>query len=208
MAVPLQDACKVGAQTLSAGIAADKEPAMNSRPAVQASRHIAAVAFGITLAFALASPAAAAPLRIPFAGVFYPCGGTSGEEFSAGNVFHFRSAENYNLWATGNPLLDGPEVNTVNGDINLQTGRGVAHPRTTVFPVAVDGTWDIQITVTVGVEGLTAHGVGHGTGDLHGMTIFFSNPGAIEIDPEDNPCSDLPFAVLIEGEILAPRGTP
>jgi hypothetical protein len=176
--------------------------------AIQPARPIVAVALGITLVLALTSPVTAAPERIPFAGVFYPCGGTSGEEFAGGNVLHFRNAENYNLWFTGNPLLDGPEVNVVSGDINVRFGRGVAHPRTTVYPVAVDGTWQIQITVTVRDDGLTAHGVGHGTGDLHGLTIFFSNPGAVEIDPEDNPCSDLPFAVLIEGEILAPRGTP
>jgi hypothetical protein len=165
-------------------------------------------AVATALALALVSPVAAAPERLPFAGVFYPCGGTNGEEFIGGNVLHFRDAENHNLWSTGNPLLDGPEVNFVNGDINLKTGGGVAHPRTTVYPVAVDGTWEIQITVTVGADGLTAHGMGHGTGELQGMTIFFSNPGAIDIDPADNPCSDLPFAVLIEGEILAPRGTP
>lgn len=179
-----------------------------NRIALHNPRRIAALALGITLALPLASPVVAAPERIPFSGVFYPCGGTNGEEFVSGNVLHFRDAENHNLWATGNPLLDGPEVNVVNGDINLKTGTGVAHPRTTVYPVAVDGTWQIQITVTVGETGLTAHGVGQGTGELRGMTIFFSNPGDIAIDPDDNPCSDLPFAVLIEGEILAPRGTP
>lgn len=178
------------------------------RITAQPARAIAAVALGITLVLTLTSPVAAAPERIPFAGVFYPCGGTNGDEFVSGSVLHFRNAENYNLWATGNPLLDGPEVNVVNGDINLKTGTGVAHPRTTVYPVAVDGTWEIRITVTVAETGLTAHGVGHGTGALAGMTIFFSNPGDIAINPEDNPCSDLPFAVLIEGEILAPRGTP
>lgn len=170
-------------------------------------RLLVSTAVASAFALALVSPVAAAPERIPFAGVFYPCGGTNGAEFVSGNVLHFRTAENNNLWATGNPLLDGPEVNVVNGNINLKTGTGVAHPRTTVYPVAVDGTWEIQITVTVGTDGLTAHGVGHGTGDLAGMTIFFSNPGDIAIDPADNPCSDLPFAVLIEGEILAPRGT-
>jgi hypothetical protein len=173
-----------------------------------AARRAAAVALGVSLATVLAPIAAGAPERIAFSGVFYPCGGTNGEEFVTGNVLHFRDAENSNLWSTGNPLLDGPEVNVVNGDINLMTGTGVAHPRTTVHPVAVDGTWEIQITVTVGPTGLTGHGVGHGTGDLAGMTIFFSNPGDVAIDPSDNPCSDLPFAVLIEGEILAPRGTP
>lgn len=172
------------------------------------TRRLVGAGLGVALAAALASPVVATPERIPFSGVFYPCGGTSGEEFLTGNVLHFRDAENANLWVTGNPLLDGPEVNVVNGDINLRTGTGVAHPRTTVHPVAVDGTWQIQITVVIGASGLTAHGVGHGTGDLAGMTIFFSNPGDVGIDPADNPCSDLPFAVLIEGEILAPRGTP
>ena len=50
----------------------------------QRARRAAAVALGISLATALASPVAAAPQRIPFAGVFYPCGGTSGEEFVGG----------------------------------------------------------------------------------------------------------------------------
>lgn len=182
---------------------------MNHMPTgIHRPRRLLPGALASILAVALVSPVVASSERIPFSGVFYPCGGTNGEEFVTGNVLHFRDASNSNLWVTGNPLLDGPEVNVVNGDINLKTGTGVAHPRTTVHPVAVDGTWQIQITVVVGATGLTAHGVGHGTGDLAGMTIFFSNPGDVGIDPADNPCSDLPFAVLIEGEILAPRGTP
>lgn len=176
--------------------------------AQRCGRLLLSTAVATVLAIALVSQVAAAPERIPFAGVFCPCGGTNGEEFISGNVLHFRDAESYNLWSTGNPLLDGPEVNVVSGDINLLTGRGVAHPRTTVYPVAVDGSWEIQITVTVATDGLTAHGVGHGSGDLQGMTILFRNPGAIDVDPSDNPCSDLPFAALIEGEILAPRGAP
>jgi len=180
----------------------------SARPTLQAARRFGSAALGIALSLALVSPAAAAPQRIPFTGVFYPCSGTAGDESFGGNVYHFRNAANHNLWATGNPLLDGPELNVVNGDINVRVERGVAHARTTVYPVAVDGTWENRITVTVAADGLTAHGVGHGTGDLQGMTIFFSNPGDMAIDPEDNPCSDLPFAVLIEGEILAPLGTP
>ena len=117
------------------------------RIAFHNARRVAAVALGMSLVAALASPVAAAPQRIPFSGVFYPCGGTAGEEFVGGNVLHFRNAENHNLWSTANPLVDGPEVNVVNGDINLKTGTGVAHPRTTVYPVAVDGTWEIPVKI-------------------------------------------------------------
>lgn len=175
---------------------------------IHPARGLASAALASLLALSVASPAAAAPTRIPFAGVFYPCGGTNGEEWVGGNVYHFRDSENDNLWVTGNPLIDGPEVNFVNGDINLTTGTGRAHPRSTIYPVAVDGTWQLEITVFVGESGLTGRGVGHGTGELAGMTISFTNPGDVAIDPSENPCSGVPAAVLIEGEILAPIGTP
>jgi hypothetical protein len=162
----------------------------------------------LALTLVLAAPALGAPVRIHFEGVFYGCDGEDPEEWLSGNVLHFRNAVNENLWVTGNPLLDGTEINVVDGNINLKNFGGVAHPRSTLTPDAVDGTWKMEIKVTVGEDELTARGVGRGTGDLRGMTLFFRSPAALEIDPSDNPCSDLPFAAVVEGEILAPHGTP
>ena len=105
------------------------------RPGVNRMRRVAGAGLGIMLAVALVSPVAAAPERVPFSGVFYPCGGTNGEEFVTGNVLHFRDASNSNLWVTGNPLVDGVETNVARININLKTGRGVANIRSTIMTV-------------------------------------------------------------------------
>jgi hypothetical protein len=170
------------------------------------SRWIARGAVALTLM--VGSPlamSAASPTVTPFEGVFYPCSETAPtREWVSGNVLHFRNAQNHNLWATGEPLLDGFADNVVDADINLKTGTGVAHPRESLQPDAVDGTWEITVTVDVDPTGLTARGVGRGTGELRGMTLEFTNPGIVELAPGANPCSDIPVAVLIEGEIRAP----
>jgi len=161
--------------------------------------------FGAGIQTLLASSSASAFTRIAFEGVFYPCSETAPtKEWVSGNVLHLRNATNHNLWVTGNPLLDGFADNVVDADINLKTGAGVAHPRETLQPEALDGTWEITVTVFVDSTGLTARGTGYGTGDLRGMTIRFSNPGIEEIPPATNPCSDIPVAVVVEGQILSP----
>lgn len=162
-------------------------------------------ALSLSLALASAGPAAAQPTRISFEGRMYLCSFTDGHEWFAGNVYHFRGATNHNRWVTGHPLLDGFADNVVNGDINVKQGLVIAHPRETVKPDAFDGTWEIQVTVRIGPDGQSASGVGRGTGELRGMTIFFRALGGVELSPGENPCSDIPFAGLIEGEILVPR---
>jgi len=168
-----------------------------------------AIPIGLVLGLivALVSPteAVAAAPTIPFQGVFYPCSfGNPTEEWSSGNVLHFRGATNHNLWVTGEPLLDGFADNVVDADINLKTGTGVARPRETLSPAAVEGTWEITVMVSVDPTGLTARGDGYGTGELQGMTIEFENPGIVGVPPGTNPCSDVPEAVLISGEIRTP----
>lgn len=170
------------------------------------SRRVAlGVGLGLILATSFPSSAVASAERVEFAGVFYPCSGTSPtKEWVSGNVLHLRGITNHNQWVTGNPLVDGFTDNVVDADINLQTGTGVARPKETLSPDAFDGTWEIQVTVLIGPDGPAAHGVGRGTGDLHGMTIEYRGGEEVFVGPDGNPCSDIPFAVQVAGSILIP----
>jgi hypothetical protein len=122
-------------------------------------------------------------------------------KITPGGTLHFLGA-NENRWVTGNPLIDGVEQNTVLANINLKQGTGNVHLDLSLKPDAVDGTWEIRQTVNIR-DGAPAgsSGVGHGTGDLQGMTIkFTTEPGVAG----DNICNaDMPVAPL-QGEILSP----
>lgn len=169
------------------------------------SRRVAlGVGLGLMLATSFPSGAVASAERVEFEGLFYTCStGGPTEEWVSGDVLHLRGLTNHNLWVTGNPLIDGFADNVVDADINLKTGTGVAHPRETLNPDAVDGTWEIQTTVLINPDGLASHGVGRGTGDLHGMSIEVRGE-LVFVGPDGNPCSDIPFAVQLAGSILVP----
>jgi hypothetical protein len=175
---------------------------------VRSTTRVARLGVALGIAFAMVAPVAAragASEIIEFDGRFYPCHSGPDEKFwIGGNALHFRGATNHNLWVTGTPLLDGFADNVVNGDINLKTGSGVAHARETLRPEAIDGTWEIQVTVTVAPDGLTAHGSGRGTGDLEGMTMDFRHVGDVALALGENPCSDVPFAAHLLGSIRIP----
>lgn len=148
--------------------------------------------------------AAVAASRTELTGLLHPCGGPPGEERTTrGGTLHIRDAGNRNQWVTGHPLVDGFEVNVTDLHINLKTGDGIAHANSTLTPAAVNGTWEIRYHVEV--EDFfpgNAHGVGHGTGDLHGMTLKFSAPppavGANVCNPE------IPIVVPIRLVIISP----
>lgn len=146
------------------------------------------------------TPAAA---RTGFEGFIHPCGGALTEEtVTPGNVLH-QVATNRNEWVTGNPLVDGVETNVVRININLKTGKGVANVRSTITPKGVDGTWELRYQVKV-VDGgpATARGVGHGTGDLRGMTLKFT---AEPPQPGQNSCNPaIPFVVEVRGVVHSP----
>lgn len=173
----------------------------------QGTSHLLAFGLGLLIlgTFLLPSTASAQATRMEFEGAFYPCSETPPTEvWISGNVLHFRGATNHNQWVTGNPLVDGFADNVFDGNINLKTGTGVAHPKNSLKPDAFDGTWEMVTTVEFDPSGLTAFGVGRGTGELHGMTIKVTFLGPSPIDPADNPCSDTPSATLLKGEIIAP----
>jgi hypothetical protein len=90
--------------------------------------------------------------------------------FTPGETLHFR-VSNRNQWVTGNPLIDGIETNTGAANINLNNGEAVVRLNLSLKPDAVNGTWEIEQQVRP-PTGST--GVGHGTGDLQGMTIKFT----------------------------------
>jgi hypothetical protein len=122
-------------------------------------------------------------------------------KITPGGTLHFLGA-NENRWVTGNPLIDGVEQNTVLANINLKQGTGDVHLDLSLKPDAVEGTWEIRQTVNIR-DGAPAgsSGVGHGTGDLQGLTIkFTTEPGVAG----DNICNaDMPVAP-VHGEILSP----
>src|SRR4051812_29703364 len=97
-------------------------------------------------------------------------------KITPGETLHF-TASNENRWVTGNPLIDGVEHNTVAANINLKNGVGVVHLDVSLKPDAVNGTW--QIKQQLSLPERVSSGVGHGTGELQGMTIkFTTEPGS------------------------------
>lgn len=118
-----------------------------------------------------------------------------------GAIFHLVTT-NQNRWVTGNPLIDGVEHNAVLANINLKNGNGAAHLDVSLQPDAVNGTWEIRQTLTFR-DGfpIGSSGVGHGTGDLQGMTIKFTTAPAVPVDNVCNP--DLPGGP-VTGVILSP----
>ena len=154
----------------------------------------------------LAPLSATAATTVPFTARMYLCSfEPSTDRMSGGGILHFRGAVNHNLWVATTPLVTGWEDNVVNGNINLADSSGVAQPHSVMRPFAYNGTWDVIVHVTVSPTGLDAHGEGHGTGALHGRSIRFHQTGAIDLQPGENPCSDLfLFASTLAGEVLIP----
>jgi hypothetical protein len=118
------------------------------------------------------SEAAAAASSTEFDGFDNNCLSSDLTKFNAtpGGTLHFR-ASNENRWVTGNPLIDGVERNTVAANFN-NTGQGVVHLDSSLKPDAVNGNWEIQTHLSL--PDFVGSGVGHGTGDLQGMTIKFT----------------------------------
>lgn len=149
------------------------------------------------------SAAVTPAMRSEFAGFVHFCEGTPPEAFKVtrGGTLHLR-AGNRNQWVGGNALVDGFEENAALVNVDLKNGTGAAHLDVTLRPEAVDGTWEIRQTVIIRGGGLAgSHGVGHGTGELHGMTIKFTTEPRAEVE---NPCNpDLPSARL-HGVVISP----
>jgi hypothetical protein len=119
-----------------------------------------------------------------------------------GATLHFKGDGNQTRWVTGNPLIDGFEQNAPHANINLKNGSGVVHLDVSLKPDAVNGTWEIRQQVKIS-EGAPAGstGVGHGTGDLQGMTIKFTTEppsGAVSVCNPEMP------AAAVNGVILSP----
>lgn len=155
---------------------------------------------------ALQSVDAAAATVVPFSARMYLCNfEPETDRLSGDKMLHFYNAVNHNLWVATTPLVTGWEDNVVDGNINLANSTGVAQPHSVMRPFAYDGTWDVIVHVTVTPTGLDAHGEGHGTGALQGGSIRFRSTGAIDLQPGENPCSDVfLFAGTIAGEVLIP----
>lgn len=125
------------------------------------------------------------------------------EWISHGGVYHFRNGENVNRWVTGNPLIDGVENNVADMNLNLKNGTGTIHLDLSVRPDAVNGTWEIRQTVQFrDFEPVGTSGVGHGTGELQGLTLKFTAEGAAPIPEACGPEGG--FGPAIQGVILGP----
>jgi hypothetical protein len=128
---------------------------------------------------------------------FCQAGDPTGFRVTPGGTIHF-GVSNENRWVTGNPLIDGVEHNTGNAKITRQ-GQVIVNLDNSLKPDAVNGTWEIvqQFRVPDGVS----TGVGHGTGELQGMTIKFTT------DPTFVPtsvCNPDNSKVAVHGVILSP----
>ena len=110
---------------------------------------------------------------------------------------HF-GVSNENRWVTGNPLIDGRELNTGSAIVNPH-GQLVVNLDNQLKPDAVNGTWEIKQHLRVG-DGVST-GVGHGTGDLQGMTIKFTTDPAFVPGSVCNPDN---FKAGVHGVILSP----
>ena len=166
-------------------------------------KKLIAVAFAVVFVLVTAAPAAVTPAsHTEFEGFIHFCGGSPPDtviETPGGKTLHIRGGSNFNEWVTGNPLIDGPETNSPN--VNFNPTSGAVHLDATIYPDAAVGTWEIAQTLNFRGDGsFSSHGVGHGTGELHGMTIKFTTGDPVVTD---NPCSDLPSAPL-SGVIVSP----
>ena len=145
-------------------------------------------------------PPVSAAARTEFEGFIHPCGGALTEErVTPGGVVH-QLATNRNEWVTGVPLLDGVETNVVRIIVNSKTGRGIANVTSTITPEGVEGAWKLKYQVKV-IDGgpATARGVGHGTGELRGMTLKFTADLA---EPGQNSCNaEIPVVIPVHGII-------
>jgi hypothetical protein len=112
-----------------------------------------------------------------------------------GGTVHFQ-VSNRNQWVTGNPLIDGIELNTGAANINPD-GPAIVTLKVSLKPDAVNGTWEIvqQVRPPYG-----STGVGHGTGDLQGMTIKFTT----EPPSQTSVCNPDMGAGGVHGVILSP----
>ena len=162
-----------------------------------------ACALVATAVFAALAPTdAPSATRVEFEGFIHSCGGTDPEvvRLTPGGTLHLRRATNANEWVTNNPALDGPETNEV---ISLNVnpkGHGNVTLHSTLRPLAFNGTWDITVKVTITEDGLVAHGVGHGTGELHGMTVKFTVAPEVVVP---NPCSE-EGSLPVSGVVISP----
>lgn len=150
------------------------------------------------------SAAAAPATRTEFRGVINFCESASPDRLivTPGGTLHLSGLGNRTQWVTGNPLIDGFEENAVLVNVNLKNGTGAAHLDVSLKPEAVNGTWEVRQTVTISGGAPTgSFGVGHGTGELLGMTIEFTTEpaGAVE-----NVCNPEMGGAGVQGVIISP----
>jgi hypothetical protein len=128
---------------------------------------------------------------------FCQAGDPTGFRVTPGGTVHF-GVSNENRWVTGNPLIDGVEHNTGRAIINPH-GQLIANLDNSLKPDAVNGTWEIEQHLRVG-DGVST-GVGHGTGDLLGMTIKFTTD---PIAGRESVCNPDALSARVYGVILSP----
>lgn len=155
------------------------------------------------LLVAIAPAGAPSATRMEFDGFVHSCTSTDAEVARAtpGGTLHIRGATNTNDWVTNNPYTDGPESNEVIAiNVNPQ-GHGTVTIHETLRPQAFTGAWDVTLKLTITEAGLVGHGVGHGTGDLHGMTLKFTVAPAPGVP---SPCNPEFPSYVVSGVIISP----
>ena len=169
-------------------------------------KQLIAVTSAAVLGLVIAAPVNGSPAtRTYFEGYLHACSGGPPDtvKVTPGGTVHIAGLTNINQWSTGNVLIDGVENNVVFTSFNWKTQ--VIRLDITLAPDAYpDSTWEIMQAAQFRPDGsLVADGVGHGTGDLRGMTVKFT------VEPDnpvflDNPCAPGQPSFPLSGVIISP----
>jgi hypothetical protein len=126
-----------------------------------------------------------------------------------GQVLHLRGIVSTGR-TYGDPYFAGTFENTVNLDLNLETGSGNVHGYGKIMPDEYDGTWEGgHFTGPILNFIYNGQGIDYGTGELEGMMdvvhIQEIDPSGLPADFAD-PCSGSPVlsALYAEGMIVEP----
>ena len=177
---------------------------------------IFALALIAILLLATGSAAAKSPRRTEFTGMFFHCapapttmerewytGGTPGEPL----VWHVRGWQPFlGRFVSGDlPLFNGTSIGSGDGDIKLDTGSGTLRGRFSKQPIGEDGMLEGTLVGHYTNFLATMRAVGHGTGDLKGVTYFGDYVQLTEIPTPPAGC-DAFEAYAITGVLLDTRG--
>ena len=90
--------------------------------------------------------------------------------WAKGNIVHVRGKAALHGIVSDSPLVTGTDMMVLDYDLNTKTGKGTLHGRITIYPVAVEGTWEGVLSGQFYGGRTYLQIVAHGTGVLFGFT--------------------------------------